>query len=102
MRLKLFVELLNQIRNESVSFAFKFFPHAPEEVQRKRTAPIRMMESKQSTENIGLSNRPPQTNPEGKVQTIHVEEKLGAMILVLAEAAKNINNVTANHNRSLL
>jgi len=74
---KLFVELLNQIRNESVSFAFKFFPHAPEEVQRKRTAPIRMMESKQSTENIGLSNRPPQTNPEGKVQTIHVEEKIG-------------------------
>ncbi|MBP9120236.1 MAG: preprotein translocase subunit SecA [Ignavibacterium sp.] len=74
---KLFVELLNQIRNESVSFAFKFFPHAPEEVQRKRTAPIRMMESKQSTENIGLSNRPPQTNPEGKIQTIHVEEKIG-------------------------
>lgn len=36
-----------------------------------------MMESKQSTENIGLSNRPPQTNPEGKVQTIHVEEKIG-------------------------
>jgi preprotein translocase subunit SecA len=74
---KLFVELLNQIRNESVSFAFKFFPQAAEEVQRRRTAPIRMMESKQSTENIGLSNRPPQTNPEGKVQTIRVEEKIG-------------------------
>jgi preprotein translocase subunit SecA len=74
---KIFVELLNQIRNESVSFAFKFFPQAPEEVQRRRTAPIRMMESKQSTENIGLSNRPPQTNPEGKVQTVHVEAKIG-------------------------
>ena len=74
---KLFVELLNQIRNESVSFAFKFFPQAAEEVQRRRTAPIRMMESKQSTENIGLSNRPPQTNPEGKVQTVRVEEKIG-------------------------
>jgi len=74
---KIFVELLNQIRNESVSFEFKFFPQAPEEVQRRRTAPIRMMESKQSTENIGLSNRPPQTNPEGKVQTVHVEAKIG-------------------------
>jgi preprotein translocase subunit SecA len=74
---KIFVELLNQIRNESVSFAFKFFPQAPEEVQRRRTAPIRMMESKQSTENIGMSNRPPQTNPEGKVQTVHVEAKIG-------------------------
>ncbi len=74
---KLFVELLNQIRNESVSFAFKFFPQAAEEVQRRRTAPIRMMESKQSTENIGLSNRPPQTNSEGKVQTVRVENKVG-------------------------
>ena len=74
---KLFVELLNQVRNESVSFAFKFFPQAAEEVQRKRTAPVRMMESKQSTENIGLSNRPPQTNAEGKVQTVRVEEKTG-------------------------
>ena len=74
---KLFVELLNQLRNESVSFAFKFFPQAAEEVQRRRTAPIRMMESKQSTENIGLSNRPPQTNPEGKVQTVRVENKVG-------------------------
>ncbi len=74
---KLFVELLAQIRNESVSFAFKFFPQGAEEVQRRRTAPARMMESKQSTENIGLSNRPPQTNAEGKVQTVRVGEKVG-------------------------
>ncbi|MFZ1518513.1 MAG: preprotein translocase subunit SecA [Ignavibacteriaceae bacterium] len=75
---KLFVELLSQVRNESVSFAFKFFPQAPEEIQQKRrTVPIRMMESKQSTENIGLSSRPPQTNAEGKVQTVRVEEKVG-------------------------
>lgn len=74
---KLFVDLLSQIRNESVSFAFKFFPQAAEEVQRRRTAPIRMMESKQSTDNIGLSSRPPQTNPEGKVQTVRVENRVG-------------------------
>ena len=74
---KLFVDLLNEVRNESVSFAFKFFPQAAEEIQRRRSAPSRMMESKQSTENIGLSNRPPQTNAEGKVQTVRVEEKIG-------------------------
>ena len=74
---KLFVDLLNEVRNESVSFAFKFFPQAAEEIQRRRSAPSRMMESKQSTENIGLSSRPPQTNAEGKVQTVRVEEKIG-------------------------
>ncbi len=30
---KLFVTLLDEIRNDVVSFAFKFFPQAPEEVQ---------------------------------------------------------------------
>ncbi|MDT3697627.1 MAG: preprotein translocase subunit SecA [Ignavibacterium sp.] len=74
---KLFVDLLSQIRNESVSFSFKFFPQATEEVQRRRTAPVRMMESKQSTENIGLSGRQPHTNPEGKVQTVRVEQRVG-------------------------
>jgi len=74
---KIFVELLNQIRDESVSFAFKFFPQAPEEVQQRRRATPRMMESKQSTDNIGLSSRPPHTSAEGKVQTVRVENKVG-------------------------
>jgi preprotein translocase subunit SecA len=74
---KIFVELLDQIKYESVSFAFKFWPQAPEEVQRRRTTPLRMMERKQSTENIGLTSRPPQTSADGKVQTVHVEDKVG-------------------------
>jgi len=74
---KIFVELLNQIRDESVSFAFKFFPQAPEEVQQRRRATPRMMESKQSTDNIGLSSRPPHISAEGKVQTVRVENKVG-------------------------
>ncbi len=74
---KIFVEMLDQIKYESVSFAFKFWPQAPEEVQRRRTTPLRMTERKQSTENIGLTNRPPQTSADGKVQTVHVEEKIG-------------------------
>ncbi|HEX9739717.1 MAG TPA: preprotein translocase subunit SecA, partial [Ignavibacteriaceae bacterium] len=53
---KLFVSLLDQIRNDVVSFCFKFFPQAPEEVQRRRRQPSgRVMETKQNTTNIGLS-----------------------------------------------
>jgi preprotein translocase subunit SecA len=75
---KIFVDLLTQIRDESVTFAFKFFPQAAEEVQQKRRQTSgRMRESKQSTENIGLSARTPQTSPEGKVQTVRVEHKVG-------------------------
>jgi len=75
---KIFVDLLGEIRNEMVSFAFKFFPQAPDEVQqRKRQISGRIMERKQSTENIGLSTRAPQTNAEGKVQTVRVENKVG-------------------------
>jgi preprotein translocase subunit SecA len=75
---KIFVDLLSEIRNEMVSFAFKFFPQAPDEVQQRRRQPSgRLMERKQSTENIGLSTRTPQTNPEGKVQTVRVENKVG-------------------------
>ncbi len=75
---KIFVDLLNQIKNDTVSFAFKFFPQAAEEVQqRRRQSTARLKESKQSTDNIGLSTRPPQTSPEGKVQTVRVESKVG-------------------------
>ena len=53
---QLFVSLLDQIKNEVVSFVFKFWPQAPEEVQRRRQPSMsRITVSKQSTENIGLS-----------------------------------------------
>lgn len=75
---KIFVDLLGQIRNDTVSFAFKFFPQAAEEVQqRRRQSTARLKESKQSTDNIGLSTHPPQTSAEGKVQTVRVENKVG-------------------------
>jgi preprotein translocase subunit SecA len=80
---KLFVNLLKEIRDEVVSFAFKFFPQAPDEVQnRRRRQPARMTESKQSATNIGLAssgNRPGQASPEqgGKVQPVQVGEKIG-------------------------
>jgi preprotein translocase subunit SecA len=76
---KLFVSLLEQIRNDVVSFTFKFFPHAPGEVQQQRRQPVsRMTESKQVTTNIGLQ-APRQGSPQvaGKMQPVKVMEKVG-------------------------
>jgi preprotein translocase subunit SecA len=79
---KLFVELLNQIRNEVVSFAFKFFPQAPDEVQRRRKQPSsRILETKQNTTNIGLSSASGTSGGgaqrAGKPQPVQVGEKVG-------------------------
>jgi len=75
----LFVELLNQIRNEIVSFSFKFFPQAPDEMQnRRRPARGRIVESKQTTDGIGLQNSGGGEAPQaGKTQPVHVEERVG-------------------------
>jgi preprotein translocase subunit SecA len=75
---KLFVSLLEQIRNDVVSFAFKFFPHAPGEVQQQRRQPAtRLTESKQVATNIGLQQRPGSPQVAGKLQPIQVAEKVG-------------------------
>ncbi len=79
---KLFTELLIQIRNEVVSFSFKFFPQAPEEVQTKRRRqPIgRLKEIKQSAGNIGLSSAARAAGSDEtavKVQPVQVDEKVG-------------------------
>jgi preprotein translocase subunit SecA len=78
---KLFVTLLEEIRNDVVSFAFKFFPQAPEEVQNQRRQPARrLVTSKQETTNIGLSgSRQDDSSPQqaGKLQPVQVEEKVG-------------------------
>ncbi len=76
---KLFVSLLEQIRNDVVSFTFRFFPHAPGEVQQQRRQPVsRMTESKQVTTNIGFQ-APRQGSPQvaGKMQPVKVMEKVG-------------------------
>ncbi len=75
---KLFVSLLEEIRNDVVSFAFKFFPHAPGEVQQQRRQPAtRLTESKQVATNIGLQQRPGSPQVAGKLQPIQVAEKVG-------------------------
>jgi len=78
---KLFVTLLQQIRDEVVSFCFKFWPQAPDDVQsRRRREPItRVFESKQSTTNIGLTKSQSEGGAQhiGKLQPVHVGEKVG-------------------------
>jgi preprotein translocase subunit SecA len=77
---KLFVALLEDLRDEIVSFAFKFFPQAPEEIQDRRRRPqTRIMETKQNTTNIGLSGGRPGPDPAvaGKLQPVQVAEKVG-------------------------
>jgi preprotein translocase subunit SecA len=78
---KLFVTLLEEIRNDVVSFSFKFFPHAPAEVQQQRRQPAsRITESKQVATNIGLQAEPRQVasaQHAGKVQPVRVMEKVG-------------------------
>lgn len=77
---KLFVQLLEQIRNESVSFAFKFFPQAPGEVQERRRSPVqRMVETKQEAVNIGFTAaQRSEAHPHGaKPQPVRVEDKVG-------------------------
>jgi preprotein translocase subunit SecA len=78
---KLFVSLLAEIRNDVVSFTFKFFPHAPGEVQQQRRHPAsRITESKQITTNIGLQAGQRQGSaPQraGKIQPVRIMEKVG-------------------------
>ena len=77
---KLFVTLIEQVRNDVVSFAFKFFPQAPDEIQQRRRQPAsRITESKQATTNIGLSGGRQQAGPHraGKAQPVKVGEKVG-------------------------
>ncbi len=76
---KLFVDLLDQIRNEVVSFCFKFFPQAPEEVQRRRRPVSRVTETKQSATNIGLAAPRAAAIDQraGKSQPVKVGDKVG-------------------------
>lgn len=77
---KLFVTLVEEIRNEVVSFTFKFFPQAPEEVQnRRRRQTGRIVESKQSTDRMGLTAQSGngEQQPAGKPQPVQVGEKIG-------------------------
>jgi preprotein translocase subunit SecA len=77
----LFVSLLDQIRDEVVSFCFKFFPQTPEEVQQQRRRSAQRMQTiKDSTGNMGLqqtSESARESTNRGRPQPVKVEEKVG-------------------------
>ncbi len=76
----LFLSLLEQIRNEVVSFCFKFWPQAPQEVQGRKTAPAQRMQTiKDSADNLGLKATSPEGDGDrrGRQQPVKVEAKVG-------------------------
>lgn len=76
----IFLSLLEQIRNDVVTFCFKFFPQAPDEVQsRRRQASERMRTIKDDSTNIGLQAHPvdEEAASRGKHQPVKVEAKVG-------------------------
>ncbi len=77
----LFVTLLDQIRNEVVSFCFKFFPQAPEEVKERRQRPTqRLTTIKDSVTNMGMQSKGTDQDEgarRGKQQPVRVEDKVG-------------------------
>lgn len=75
----LFIQLLETIRNEVVTFCFKFFPQAPEEVQQQRRAAQRMTTIKDAVTNMGIKGGPQsdEGGRRGKQQPVKVEKQVG-------------------------
>ncbi|HEX2984944.1 MAG TPA: SEC-C metal-binding domain-containing protein, partial [Ignavibacteriales bacterium] len=82
----LFVTLLESIRNETISFCFKFFPQAPEEIQQRRRqqpAPQRMRQIKDNVQGMGVRGGNGEGADEaraavaGKAQPVVAEVKVG-------------------------
>lgn len=79
----MFVSLLGMIRNETLYFCFKYWPHVAEEVQAPRRRPVqqsRVREVKEDSDKMGLgsaSQEYDEASRSGRTQPVHVEEKVG-------------------------
>ena len=79
---KLFLSLLNEIRDEIVSGVFRFFPQGNEEIQRRRRQQPqgRIVQTKSDATNAGLrggQQEQPEGQQVGKLQPVQAEEKIG-------------------------
>jgi preprotein translocase subunit SecA len=76
---RLFVQLLEDVRKDIVSFTFKFFPQEAEQVQAQRKSTQRMSTSKDNVTNLGLrtGKQEDEGARRGKQQPIKVEKKVG-------------------------
>ena len=75
----LFLNLVEEIRNEVVSFCFKYFPQQPEEIQQRRVPVQRINLVKDSTGNMGLQGggEDDEGAKRGKAQPVKVEKRVG-------------------------
>ena len=73
----LFLNLIEVIRNEIVSFCFKFFPQQPEEIQQRRIPIQRMNMVKDNVGNLGMRDGEDEGGKRGKQQPVKVEVKIG-------------------------
>ncbi len=77
---KLFVTLLDELRDEIISFCFKFFPKEPEQVAERRATPAQRMQTvKDSVTGLGMQGEPQENEGarRGKQKPVRVEEKVG-------------------------
>lgn len=78
---KLFVSLIETIRNETLTFVFKFFPQTNDEVQQKRKINLKnISQIKQTTDNLGLTLpklEQSRAAVAGKVQPVRIEKRIG-------------------------
>lgn len=93
---KLFLNLLESIRNETISNVFKLFPQTREEVQQKRRQTSgRISTTKEGTDNLGLTAPALQQSREataGKLQPVRVEEKVGRNDPCICGSGKKYKN----------
>ena len=70
---------MEEIKNEIVSFCFKFFPQEPEEIKEQRKSPQRMRMVKDNDTNLGLQGGGQQDEGarRGKQQPVVAEVKVG-------------------------
>ncbi len=77
----LFVQLIEDVRNEVIAFAFKFFPQEETQVQAQRKIQVqRLRTTKDSSTNMGLQGGDQgaeQSENRGARQPVHVEKKVG-------------------------
>jgi preprotein translocase subunit SecA len=92
----MFVNLISLIRNDVVSFCFKFWPAAPNEIQeRRRRTQQRFREVKDSADNLGLSNNSSAQDASRsgqKLQPVKVAEKVGRNELCPCGSGKKFKN----------
>ena len=96
----LFITLLDQIRDDVVTFCFKFWPQAPAEVQGRKSAPAQRIRTiKDTADNMGLRASSPEGEGDqrGKRQPVRAEVKIGRNDQCPCGSGKKYKNCHGNN-----